>query len=274
MLCPMRALRAVLLTAAALYAAVCLLAFAFQRRLLYFPQRYGEEEALAVARRLGLMPWRDGQGVLVGWRAPAARPPRARLLVLHGNAGSALDRIHYAAALAPLGVELFLLEYPGYGARPGAPSLATLSEAAAGGARALAALGPEPVLLLGESLGSGVAGRAVALAPGAVRGLLLVTPYARMAEVARLHYPFLPGLLLRDRYAPLDDLAAWPGPTAVVVAGRDEVVTPEQGHRLFQALRGPKRLWEQQGAGHNGLGLDPGQPLWAEALGLLLASPP
>ncbi len=269
----MRALRAVLLTAAALYAGICLLAFAFQRRLLYFPQRSGEEAALAAAGRLGLAPWRDGQGALVGWRAPLGGAPRARLLVLHGNAGSALDRLNYAAALAPLGVEVFLLEYPGYGARPGAPSLAALSEAAAGGARALAAMGPEPLLVLGESLGSGVAGRAVALAPGAIRGLLLVTPYARLAEVARLHYPFLPGLVLRDRWAPLDDLAGWRGPTAVLGRGA-RGGTPAQGHRLFQALRGPKRLWAQAEADHNGLALDPGQPFWREALDLLLGPAP
>lgn len=269
----MRALRAVLLAAAALYAGVCLLAFAFQRRLLYFPQRYGEEAALAEARRLGLAPWRDGQGALRGWRAPAAGAPRARLLVLHGNAGSALDRLHYAAALAPQGVEVFLLEYPGYGARPGAPSLASLSAAAVDGTRALAALGPEPVLLLGESLGSGVASRVAALAPEAVRGLVLVTPYARLVEVARIHYPFLPGLVLRERWAPLDDLAAWRGPTAVVVAGRDEVVTPAQGRRLYQALRGPRRLWEQPEADHNGLDLEPRQPLWPEVLLLLLGPP-
>jgi uncharacterized protein len=266
----MRALAWLVLAAVALYGAVCLLAFTFQRRLLYFPERYGEVKALAEARRRGLAPWRDAQGALVGWRAAARGTLRARLLVLHGNAGSALDRLHYAAALAPRGVEVFLLEYPGYGSRPGAPSLPALSVAAAAGVRALAALGPEPVLLLGESLGTGVAARAIALEPSLVRGLALVTPYARMAEVGRLHYPFLPGAILRDRWSPLDDLAAWEGPTAVVVAGRDEVVTPAQGRRLYDSLRGPKRLWEQPQAGHNGLDLDPGQPLWPEMLGLLL----
>ncbi len=196
--------------------------------------------------------------------------PRARLVVLHGNAGSALDRLSYAAALAPLGIEVWLLEYPGYGPRPGAPSLSSLSEAAVRAVRALAGLGPEPVLLLGESLGSGVAGRAVALAPGSVRGVLLVTPYARMSEVAAIHYPFLPGFLLRDRYAPADDLAGFEGPVALVLAGRDEVVTVGQGRRLYQALRGPRRLWVQEQATHNGVDLEPGLPLWAEAVEFLL----
>jgi pimeloyl-ACP methyl ester carboxylesterase len=266
----MRLLGVALTVLAALYAAVCLLAFAFQRRLLYFPERYDERAGLDAAERMGVLPWRDAQGALVGWRTPALGRPRARLLVLHGNGGSALDRVGYAAALLPLGVEVWLLEYPGYGPRHGEPSLQTLSAAAADAARALAAKGPEPVLLLGESLGSGVAGRAVALAPEAIRGVILVTPYARMAEVGRIHYPWLPSFLLRDRYAPADDLAGFTGPVAVLVAGRDEVVTATLGRRLLEAMRGPKRLWVQEQATHNGLDLGPGEPMWPELVDFAL----
>jgi pimeloyl-ACP methyl ester carboxylesterase len=137
--------------------------------------------------------------------------------------------------------------------------------------RDLTARGTEPVLLLGESLGSGVAGRTAALAPGAVHGVLLVTPFARIADVARIHYPFLPGLLLRDRYAPADDLAGFGGPVALLLAGRDEVVTADQGRRLFEALPGPKRLWVQAHATHNGLDLGPAEPMWPEVVAFLLA---
>jgi pimeloyl-ACP methyl ester carboxylesterase len=257
------------LLAAGAFAVVLALAFAFQRRLLYFPDRFGEEAALARARRLGLEPWRGRDGSLVGWRAPAAGRPRARVLVFHGNAGSALDRVPYAAALAPRGLEVSLLEYPGYGARAGVPSEGTLSAAAIEAVDALAAEGPEPVLLLGESLGSGVAARAARLRPKAVRGVLLVTPFARLTEVARHHYPFLPGFVLRDRWAPVDDLPRFPGRVAVVLAGRDEVVTAEQGRRLFAALPGTKRLWEDPAATHNTVDLRPGSPLWDEVLAFL-----
>ncbi|HYD40893.1 MAG TPA: hypothetical protein VEB43_08680 [Anaeromyxobacter sp.] len=127
----MRPLAWLLGVAAALYAAVCLLAFVFQRRLMYFPARYPEDAALRAAAQLGLEPWRDASGALMGWRAAPRGRAVARALVLHGNGGSALDRADLAAALSGAGVEVFLLEYPGYGARPGAPALATLASAAA-----------------------------------------------------------------------------------------------------------------------------------------------
>ena len=113
-----------------------------------------------------------------------------------------------------------------------------------------------------------------ALVPHSVKGLLLVTPFARLAEVARLHYPFLPSFLLRDRYAPLDDLAAFRGPAVLLVAGRDEVVTRGQGERLYAALRGEKRILLEEGASHNGLDLRPDRPFWKEAVSFLVAGAP
>jgi pimeloyl-ACP methyl ester carboxylesterase len=193
---------------------------------------------------------------------------RARVLVLHGNAGSALGRAYYVAALAPHGLDVVLLEYPGYGARPGSPSLATLTAAAVEAVDALAAEGA-PVWLVGESLGSGVAARAGALRPETVGGLLLVTPFADLAAVARAHYPFVPTALLRDRFTPEADLAGFRRPVVVLVAGRDEVVSAEQGRRLHAALPGPKLLLEQPAARHNSLDLAPESPLWREAVAFL-----
>ena len=258
------------LALAVLLGALLVAALLLQRRLLYFPDRLELAQALGRSSRLGLAPWFDPSGGLRGWRrSPAAgHPPRARLLVLHGNAGSALDRFASLAALRPRGVEVVLLEYPGYGARPGSPSRSTLTAAAVEAIDALAAEGA-PVWLLGESLGSGVAAAATAQRPALVRGLLLVTPFAELATVARHHYPFVPAWLLVDRWAPLRDLAGWRGPSLLLLAGADEVVTRGEGERLFAALAGPKRLQVEEGAGHNGLDLSPGLALWDQAVDFL-----
>lgn len=261
-----------ILALAALLVSLLVVALLLQRRLLYFPERFELLDGLARSSRLGLAPWLDPAGGLRGWRRPRGPggAPRARLLVLHGNAGSALDRFAYLEALQPRGVEVVLLEYPGYGARPGPPTQQALTAAAVEAVDALAAEGA-PVWLLGESLGSGVAAAATARRPSLVRGLLLVTPFAELVAVARHHYPFLPGWLLVDRWAPLRDLAGWRGPAVVLLAGADEVVTRGEGERLFAALAGPRRLAVEEGAGHNGLDLSPGLAFWDEAVGFLAA---
>lgn len=262
--CVRNGLLIVLLLATAGLAAV----FGLQRRFLYFPDRFGEAEALARARRAGLLPWRTSTGALRGWRTPAPARPRGRVIVLHGNAGSALDRMYYVDAFGRLGLEVALVEYPGYGARPGAPGLSALTDAAVEAVDATARDGG-PLWLVGESLGSGVAARVAARRPERVRGLILVTPFAELAAVARHHYGVVAGALLRDRFAPARELATFHGPVVVLVAGRDEIVGAEQGLALFDALPGPKRLIEQPEATHNGLDLAPDRPLWAEAIAFL-----
>jgi uncharacterized protein len=250
------------------YAGLCLAAFLSQRRLMYFPERSTDGDALQLASRLGLAPWRDQAGRLLGWRRGPAADGRPRVLLMHGNAGDALGRAAYLPLLEAAGCEGVLLEYPGYGCRPGEPSEINLVGDAR---RALALLCKEgaPVFLLGESLGSGVAVQVAAVDPASVSGLLLVTPFARMTEVAAMHYPIFPmGLLLRDRWDSLEAARRYPGRVAILVAGRDEVVGRRQGLRLAGACPGPLRVLEVSQAGHNELPLQPGPP-WSELLSFL-----
>ncbi|HZY05418.1 MAG TPA: alpha/beta fold hydrolase [Anaeromyxobacteraceae bacterium] len=264
------ALWLLLALAAVLLGLAALLVFG-QRRLLFFPARQAPALAEREARRLGLEPWTEG-GRFLGWRSPAPGEPRARVLVLHGNAGSALDRVYVRDVLQAPGrppLEVLLLEYPGYGPRPGAPSERALVEAALEAVR-LARRDGTPLLLWGESLGSAVAALAAAAAPGAVDGLALVTPLRSVPAVAARHYPFLPVSLVRDAFRADLALPRHPGPAAFLVAGRDEVVFPDLSRSLFDAFPGRKRLWLEEGAGHNTLDYHPGLPRWREMLAFLL----
>lgn len=262
------------LLVAALLLAVALLVFQGQRRLLYFPTRYALADAERTAARLGLSPWRDGAGHHLGWRSPhPSRRAVARLVALHGNAGSALDRGYLPEVLqGPLlpPLDVYLLEYPGYGARDGSPGQQAIVTATVEAVDLLAAEGPLPVLLAGESLGSAAAALAAAERP-AVAGLLLLTPLQSVAAVARRHYPWAPAALLRDRYDAAAALVRYRGPVAFLVAGADEVTFADLGVALHDGYAGPKRLWVQEGRGHNSVRYDPADPMWREAVAGLLA---
>ena len=252
-----------------IYAGLCLLAFLTQRRMMYLPDREPEPEALQRAVGMRLVSWQDAQGKLLGWRR-AARQGGPRVLVLHGNAGDALGRAEYLPVLEAAGFEGVLLEYPGYGPRDGERSEASLVADARAALRRLKEESAAPVILLGESLGSGVAVQVAAAEPKSVAGLLLAAPFARMTEVAAHHYPYLPmSLILRDRWDSLGAIHGYHGPVAIVVAGRDEVVGAAQGRRLAQGAAGPVRVWEVPRATHNELPRIPGHPPWPEALAFL-----
>jgi len=173
-------------------------------------------------------------------------------VVWHGNAGHAGHRGYYATALSRLGIRVILAEYPGYGPRDGEVGEAPMvADAEATIEQAYRAFGP-PLLVIGESLGAGVAAAAAARRRDEVAGLLLITPWDQLQNVATYHYPWLPvNWLLRDRYDSVTHLAGWRHPVVVVLAERDRIVPPHFGQALFDALPDPKRLLVVPSAGHN-----------------------
>lgn len=234
--------------------AVCLLllvlVWLLQERMLYYPEPATVEQI--TSRRLRAWPSAQDFRGLVAEPAEPAEAARATAIVLHGNAGHAGDRAYYAEALTPLGLRVILAEYPGYGPRGGALGEESLvADAAASIALARREFGA-PLLLVGESLGAGVAAAAAARQRDAVDALLLITPWDRLASIAAFHYPLLPvNGLLRDRYDSLAHLAAIGRPVVVVVAEHDSIVPARFGRALYDGLAEPKRLIEVSGADHN-----------------------
>jgi len=242
------------------YAAVCLYVFFKQRQMLYHPSQASEADMLGAASEAGLARWTDRSGAPIGWMTPAgpAGPP---VLILQGNGGNPLGRAALIAQLrrAGIGAQFFILEYPGYGSRAGSPSQAVLTAAAV---EALDAL-PAPAVVLGESLGTGVAAQAAARRPDSVRGLILVTPFDSMTNAAAHHYPWLPvGLLLIDRFDSVAALQGFSKPVAVIVAGRDGTTPPDGGFRLARSLKESGRLWTVPEAGHNDAGASLSDQEW------------
>ncbi|MBU1692436.1 MAG: lysophospholipase [Verrucomicrobia bacterium] len=263
--------------AALVYGGLLILFAIGQRQYIYYPVKRPESELAELAGRMGLSMWRDGEGAFTGWRTRRSllAAPAYRAVVFHGNAGFALHRKYFvdgfSAAGDGLAWEVLLFEYPGYGARAGVPSEPNIQQAAATAVEALLAEDERPLFLVGESLGSGVAAHIAARFPERVAGLLLVTPFTSLADVAAHYYPFLPvRWLLRERYDAAGDLARYAGPVAVLLAGRDDVIPVRFGQRLFDGYSGPKRLWVQEAATHNTLDYDPHAAWWREVTGFLL----
>lgn len=233
------------------YLGVVLLAALFQRRLLYFPTKLPLELAERTARGEGFVPWKTQAGQTIGWKIPASGSPSGSVLVVHGNAGFALNRgyiakpIHAAAAL-----DVYILEYPGYGARLGSP---TMKSFLAAGEEAFTTIQTNlPVYLVSESIGAGVVAHLAKTFPTKVAGLLMFAPYDDLGSVAQSQMPILPARwILRDRFRPAAWLTDFRGPVKVVIAERDEIIPPRFGRRLYDSYNGLKELTIIPGAGHN-----------------------
>jgi uncharacterized protein len=240
----------------------------FQRQLLYFPQTTSGPVAPE-----GLTPW-PATGELRGYLAEPTGTARATAVIFHGNAGHAGERDYYVGALGRLGVRVILAEYPGYGPRPGPIDEDSL---VADARRTLDLAGqqfPEPLLVLGESLGAGVAAEAVGGESPAVAGLMLITPWNSLVEPARFHYPWLPvDWILQDRYDSARNLAGFERPVLVAVAERDSIIPARFGTALYDSLTGPRQLRMIPGADHNDWVFHIRGAWWQESIDFLLASP-
>src|SRR5262245_18019607 len=107
-----------LLSVAVIYSIGVLLLMVFQRRLIYFPTGMNPEVAAQIAAKDGFVEWRNSAGQIIGWHWPARSSSKGAVLVVHGNAGCAIDREYLAKPIREAAdVDVFVLEYPGYGVR-------------------------------------------------------------------------------------------------------------------------------------------------------------
>jgi fermentation-respiration switch protein FrsA (DUF1100 family) len=240
-----------LLTVIIGYVLIVVVAAVFQRRLIYFPSRFPANVAEQVAVQTGFNPWRNAVGEIIGWKMAANGTPTGSVLVAHGNAGCALDRDYFARPIhEALPVDVYVLEYPGYGARGGSPGLTTWLAA---GEEALKRLPHElPVYLVSESIGAGVVAHLAGTFPERIKGMAMFVAYDDLGSVGQASMPFLPvKLMMRDRFQPARWLENYRGPVKVVLAGADEIIPTRFGQRLYDSYQGPKSLHLIPNARHN-----------------------
>ncbi len=244
----------VIVAVAALLAGAWLL----QRGLIYLPDR--SRPPVPPGVQVIELVTTDGLE-LTAWLVPTeSLPRRATIVVFPGNAGNRLGRLPLAQALAVRGFDVLLVDYRGYGGNPGRPSEQGLALDAAAAVEAMVAMGSERLVYFGESLGAGVAVTLATQTPP--WALVLRSPFASLAAVGAVHYPFLPvRWLLWDHYPVVDQIDAAGAPVLVVAGTADGIVPADQSRRVYEQAAEPKQLLWVEGADHNDLALNHGPEL-------------
>ncbi len=188
---------------------------------------------------------------------------RRVLIFFHGNAGNVADRLERAKILNErLGLDVVLVDYRGYGNSSGSPSEEGLYRDGRAVYRAVIEAGvrPEQIVLFGESLGCAVAIELARRWPCAA--VVLETPFLSVPALARVHYPFVPAILVRSRFDSAAKIADVAAPKLFLVAERDEIAPPAHGRRLFETARGVRELFVIPGAHHNDTYSVGGEEYW------------
>jgi len=234
-----------------------------ERQMIYYPTRYpdGLWDLDAVTRYSGCTLedcfFTAADGVrLHGWRC---RPAHAEgitgdmvLLWFHGNAGNLSHRADLMLRLAATPVQVFIVDYRGYGRSDGRPTEHGLYLDGEAAWRYLIderRVSPNRIVLFGDSLGAAVAVDLATRVEAA--GLIVQSGFTSVPDMAARHFPFVPGFLIRTKMDSLAKIGDVTEPKLFIHSPSDEVVPYELGRRLYEAAPEPKRFLEVPGATHN-----------------------
>lgn len=229
------------------YVVLCLMLYFRQRALIYFPTQRAAGSSVATMSL-------DVEGARLRVSVLPLEVPEA-ILYFGGNAEDVSLSLGQLAGIFPQRA-IYALHYRGYGGSSGAPSESALFE----DGFALfdrVARQHRSIVVIGRSLGSGVAVRVASARPAA--RLVLVTPYDSLADVAAAALPYLPvRLMLKDRFESFRYAPLVKAPTTIVEAAEDEVI-PRASTRLLATRFTPGLVKYEiiEGAGHNDVSMSP-----------------
>ncbi len=230
------------------YTVILIVMYLFQEKFLFFPDQ----------RPFGQCPEMLNRNVIsrqagdVRFYSKEIENSDRWVIIFHGNAGNACDRTYLFDLLKDTKSNIAILEYPGYGNDLNKPSQRLILEHAFKLVKHIKTMDPKslPIYLLGESLGTGVATFVASTAE--VSGLILISAYTSISDVAQHHYPWLPvKYLIKHSF----NATLWARNTkipALLFHGvNDDIIPIEVARQQLDNFSGQKNLIEISDGGHN-----------------------
>jgi uncharacterized protein len=191
-----------------------------------------------------------------GWFLRATeRPAVATVLHCHGNGGNLSSVVGVAQELTARGFDTMIFDYRGYGRSEGrlTDEWGLYADAEAfynhlvrdRGVRA------EKIALYGQSLGTTAA---IDLASRLPCGALIVeSGLSSASDMGVVSFPWLPRqlhFLAKNRFESARKISSVKCPALIAHATNDPVIPVEQGRKLYESARDPKRLVIVEGGEH------------------------
>ncbi len=253
---PRRSLLQTLRRLLVLYLLICLGLFALQRKIQYPGD--ASHAALpdnALRRHVREVEFKTSDGLTLTAWFHAHKTSGTTIILFPGNGGNREWRYGFAQMVRGQGrASVLQVDYRGYGGNPGKPTEERIyldAEAALAWVRENT---DGPIVLMGESLGTGVAIEMASRHP--IDGLIIHAGYTSTVDVGASHFWFLPvGLLLRDRFQSGAKIGGIQCPLLFLHGKSDRVIPIRIGEKLFSLANEPKKWIAIEGAGHDDLWL-------------------
>jgi len=186
-----------------------------------------------------------------GWYLPHPEANKT-VLFFHGNGGNISHRGDSIYIFHKLKVNVFIIDYAGYGESEGTHSEESLYQSANAAWNYLITnkkAEPEKIIIFGRSLGGAVA---VDLASKVnAGGLILESTFSSVRDIVGIAFPIMsPFLYLRYSFDSLEKITKINSPILIIHSPDDEVIPFESGVKLFNHATSHKDFLQIRG-GHN-----------------------
>jgi len=193
---------------------------------------------------------------IAGWWVPSENPHSGTLLYFHGNAANVAANLGHVLDLRSAGLNVFIIDYRGYGSSTGGPPREKLLyEDAERAWKYLVAernIPPAHIAIYGHSLGSAVAIDLASKHPDA-GALITEGVLTSIADVAK-RFPveaYLPvRLILTERFDSTSKIGSIHLPKLFLHGEADNMNPALMARRLYDAAPDPKQLALIPGGGH------------------------
>ncbi len=247
----------IILILAGLYILVCVLMFALQEKLIFFPQKLEKDHAFSFPQpfeeiKILAEDKKSLHGLLF-----KADSSKGLIFYLHGNAGSLDAWGGVAETYTRLQYDIFLLDYRGYGKSEGTiESEAQLfQDVQLAYKEMLKRYSEDKTVVLGYSIGTGPATKLAST--NHPKLLILQAPYYSLTDVVKHTVPFIPGFLLKYRLETYKYIQDCKMPIVLIHGDLDDVIYYGSSLKLKELLKEPDTLITIPGLGHNGMTYHP-----------------
>ena len=238
-----------------------------QSQMIFYPMHDMRQTSVDWGLEYEDIAFQTSDGVLLnGWYIPH-KSSKQVLLFFHGNAGNISHRRESVEIFHRLGLNVFIIDYRGYGKSQGKPDERGLYLDASAAWHYLSkerGYTADNILIFGRSLGGAVAADLASRVPA--RGLLLESTFSSAKDFSRLVFPLLSHLLLmRYDFNSAMKVSKVDYPVLVLHSSDDEIMPFPLGKKVYQSANQPKRFVEMKGDHNYGFVLS--QPGYEKAIG-------
>jgi pimeloyl-ACP methyl ester carboxylesterase len=249
----MKSILIIALFASVVYILLCSLAYFFQEKLIFFPEKLDEDYKFVFPQDFEEIVIRTDDYENLHGLLFKSKDSKGLIFYLHGNAGSLAEWGGVAEVYTNLQYDVFLLDYRGYGKSSGRieSEHELFNDVQSAYSQMLKYYPSNKIIILGYSIGTGLAARTAA--ENNARMLILQSPYYSLSDVVKHAVPIIPAFLLRYKLKTFEYLRRCKMPVVLFHGDKDEVIPFGQSLKLKPLLKSNDVFISLPGQTHNGM---------------------